>query len=310
LITIIQIAVPAITFLLLAVVGSSLTPTDFTRLWRARATIVSGLIVPLILLPPLALALVVVFRPARDVEAGLLLIAACPIGGISNTYSYLARASTALSVTLTAASCLLAVVTIPLLDRTFELVLHRPFGFRAPLGLLLLQMLLMLALPVGLGMWARHRWPDWTHAHSRLLQQATFVAMAVLLTLFIAGEAERFLSGLRHTVPLAATFVVLSFIAGWVTGMFLAVSRSDRFTLATEFATRNVAVATAIAVTLLGRTEFALFASTYFLTELPIMLLAIGIFRRSRRAGNGGHGGHGTGLNSETQRHRVPLVRS
>jgi BASS family bile acid:Na+ symporter len=308
LITIIQIAVPTITFLLLAVVGSSLTPADFTRLWRARATVVSGLIAPLILLPPLALALVALFRPARDIEAGLLLIAACPIGGISNTYSYLARASTALSVTLTAASCLLAVITIPLLDRTFELVLQRPFGFRAPLGLLLLQMLLMLALPVGLGMWARQRWPDWTHAHSRLLQQTAFLAMAVLLALFIAGEAERFLGGLRHTVPLAATFVVLSLIAGWLVGMLLAVSRADQFTLATEFATRNVAVATAIAVTLLGRSEFALFASTYFLTELPIMLVAIGVFRR--RAGNGGDGGHGTGVNSETQRHGVPLVRS
>ena len=56
----------------------------------------------------------------------------------------------------------------------------------------------------------------------------------------------------------------------------------DRFTLATEFATRNVAVATAIAVTLLGRAEFALFATTYFLTELPLTLLAVAGFRRLR----------------------------
>jgi BASS family bile acid:Na+ symporter len=283
-ITVIQIAVPAITFLLLAVVGSSLTPADFTKLLRARATIVSGLIAPLILLPPMALVLVFLFRPAREIEAGLLLIAACPIGGISNTYSYLARASTALSVSLTAASCLLAVVTIPALDRTFELILQRPFGFRAPPGLLLLQMLLMLALPVGLGMCARHRWPEWTRSHAAVLQQTALIAMAALLALFIAGEVERFLGGLRHTVPLAATFIGTSFVAGWVVGVLLSVSAADRFTLATEFATRNVAVATAIAVTLLGRSEFALFASTYFLTELPIMLVAIGIFRAGRGA--------------------------
>ena len=281
-ITLIQIAVPTITFLLLAVVGSSLTIVDFARLWRAPMTIVSGLVAPLILLPPLALGLVLLFNPPPEIEAGLLLVAACPIGGISNTYSYLARASTALSVTLTAASCLLAVVTIPALDRVFEIVLQRPFGFRAPFHLLLVQMLLMLALPVGLGMWSRQRWPAWTSIRAGLTQRLSFVAMGVLLALFIASEAERFVSGLGRTVPLAAVFVVLSFLTGWLVGTTLAVSAADRFTLATEFATRNVAVATAIAVTLLGRAEFALFATTYFLTELPLMLLGVTGFRNLR----------------------------
>ena len=281
-ITLIQVAVPAITFLVLAVVGSSLTPADFVRLWRARLTIASGLIAPLILLPPLALGLVLVFRPPREIEAGLLLVAACPIGGISNTYSYLARASTALSVTLTAASCLLAVITIPVLDRFFEFVLQRPFGFRAPFLLLLVQMLLMLALPIGLGMWARHRWPDWTVKRGATTQRLAFLAMGVLLALFIASEAQRFVSSLGRTVPLAAAFVVTSFLAGWLVGKALTVSAADRFTLATEFATRNVAVATAIAVTLLGRAEFALFATTYFLTELPLMLIAVAGFRTIR----------------------------
>ena len=39
----------------------------------------------------------------------------------------------------------------------------------------------------------------------------------------------------------------------------------------------------AIAVTLLGRVEFARFAYTYFLTEMPLMLVAVALFRRSQR---------------------------
>ena len=58
----------------------------------------------------------------------------------------------------------------------------------------------------------------------------------------------------------------------------------DRFTLATEFATRNVAVAIAIAVTLLHRAEFATFATTYLLTETPLLLLAVYGFRARMRA--------------------------
>ena len=67
-----------------------------------------------------------------------------------------------------------------------------------------------------------------------------------------------------------------------MTGAASDASSVDRFTLATEFATRNLAVATAVAVTPAGRVEFASFAATYFLTEIPLMLCAIGIYRRWR----------------------------
>ena len=87
---------------------------------RQPALVLTGLIGPLLLLPPIAVCLAWAFQPAPDVTAGLLLVAACPIGGISNTYSYLARASTALSVTLTGLSCLFAGVTLPAVGKGLE----------------------------------------------------------------------------------------------------------------------------------------------------------------------------------------------
>lgn len=235
----------------------------------------AGLFAPFVVLPPLAIALVDWFRPAPEIEAGIILIAACPIGGISNTYSYLARASTALSVTLTGLSSLCAVVTIPLLDAVFERTFHRPFGFRAPAPMLVAQLLLMLALPIGLGMWLRHRRPSFATDHGPVLQRVSFAIMGALLLTVMVDERERFVGGLGRTVPLAAVFILASLAAGWIVAWTVRASKDDRFTLAAEFATRNVAVATAIAVTLLGRFEFALFATTYFLTELPIMLAMI-----------------------------------
>jgi ACR3 family arsenite efflux pump ArsB len=111
------------------------------------------------------------------------------------------------------------------------------------------------------------------------MQGAAFLALAVLLTLIITTNLHAFLDGLSSTVPLAVAFIVCSTAAGWAVGAMVTTDPRDRFTLAAEFGTRNVAVATAIAVTLLGRVEFALFATTYFLTEVPLMLGAILIFR-------------------------------
>jgi hypothetical protein len=45
------------------------------------------------------------------------------------------------------------------------------------------------------------------------------------------------------------------------------------------FVVRNVGIGTAIAVTVLGRVEFAVFATAYFLAQAPILLTAVVVFR-------------------------------
>lgn len=277
--TVVDAAVPAIAFLLLMAVGLNLAPADFARVRRAPAVVAAGLLAPVAVLPAIALALVWWLQPDPFVQAGLLLVAASPIGGISNTYSYLAGASTALSVTLTGLSSAIAVVTIPLVTRGLEIALREPLGAPAPVSLLALQVGLILALPVGLGMWVRHRRPAWASGHATAMQRAAFVLLGALLVLVLVAERARVRTLLSQLVLVAAVFVVLSFAAGWLSGALVRASGADRFTLAAEFATRNIAVATAIAVTLLGRTEFAAFATVYFLTELPLMLGAVIVWR-------------------------------
>jgi BASS family bile acid:Na+ symporter len=279
--TLIDVAVPTLTFVLLTAVGLDLTSDDFARVRRRWPVALAGLIAPLALLPPIAVGLTWAFDSPPETAAGVLLIAACPIGGISNTYSYLARASTALSVTLTGVSCLLATVTIPAISRGMELTLARPLGFSAPIPLLLAQLVLVLGLPVAIGMWVRRHWPDSAGRHRPALQRFAFGGIAIILLLVILDDPQAFFGGLSTTVPLAALFVACSMAAGWVTAAIVTRDRNDRFTVAAEFGTRNVAAATAIAVTLLGQVEFARFATTYFLTELPMMLVAIALFRAS-----------------------------
>jgi bile acid:Na+ symporter, BASS family len=275
--TVLDIAAPGIAFTLLLAVGFNLTPSDFARVRRAPSVVAMGLLAPLAVLPAIALLLIWWFEPDPFVEAGLLLVAACPIGGISNSYSYLARASTALSVTLTGLSSAMAIGTIPLMTRVFERVTREPLGASAPVSVLVMQMLFILALPVGGGMFLRHHWPGWASASSKSVQRLAFALLALLLLLIMIVERDRIASEFPEVVLVAAVFVLASFVVGWLAGTAVRASSADRFTLATEFATRNVAIATTIAVALLGRTEFA---GVYFLTELPIMLTAALVWRR------------------------------
>ena len=280
---VLNLAIPAITFLILLAVGLDLSPTDFARVRQQHRVLAAGLVGPVLVLPPLALLLIVLFSPPPDLRTGLLLVVACPIGGISNMYSYLAGASTALSVTLTACSSLLALLTIPALDRVFGAVVGHTMGLAAPVPLMLGQLLLMLALPVAVGMSVRFVRPAVAARSQPSLKALGFGGIVALIVLIVANDPVVFVSGLRNTVPLAAMFVATSFLAGWLIGAATGASRPDQFTLAAEFATRNIAVAAAIAVTLAGRVESAVFATTYFLTEAPLMLGAIIVFRRSQQ---------------------------
>jgi BASS family bile acid:Na+ symporter len=198
---------------------------------------------------------------------------------ISNTYIYLARASTALSVALTVLSCLAALVTIPVLSHVYQLALDRPFGFAVPLPTLVTQLLLMLTAPVALGMAVRHFAPSFARRDENHLRVVGYGALALLIALVIADQRDWFLLHFRGIVVVASAMTMAPLAAGLLVGWLCRAGRHDRFTLGVGVATRNVAIATAIAVTLLGQIQFAVFASIYFLVEVPIMLVAIGIFR-------------------------------
>ena len=105
-------------------------------------------------------------------------------------YSYMARASTALSVTLTARFSLLAVMTIPALAIVFRTVLGHPLGLAVPLPLIFAQILLMLALPVGVGMWVRFSRPAFAGRAQPYLRAFSFGGVATLIVLVVASTAH------------------------------------------------------------------------------------------------------------------------
>jgi hypothetical protein len=74
-------------------------------------------------------------------------------------------------------------------------------------------------------------------------------------------------------------------LAGWVGGWACGLGPADRFTLAMVQVVRNVGIATAVSVTLLGRVEFAVFAVSYFVNQVPLLVGALVFFRLARFPG-------------------------
>jgi BASS family bile acid:Na+ symporter len=280
--TVVDVTVPILTFLLMIVVGLELTGEDFRRIVRRSRFVALALTIQ-ILLWPLVAALLLTAVPLQPyIAAGVLLVAVCPSGSMANFYTYLGRANLALSVTLTAVSCLTAVLTMPVLLALFKTQLHDPATLDAPVPLMIGQLLLLLILPTLLGMSLRRLRPALAQRHGRTLLRLAIAALAALLAFVVVQEWERMAGDFMEISQVVTVLTLIMMLAGGLAGWACAVPAGDRFALAMIFVVRNVAVATAVAVTVLGRVEFAVFATAYFLAQVPILVAALTLFRLHR----------------------------
>src|SRR5680860_965505 len=95
--------------------GLALVLDDFKRVVRYPKAVIIGLVSQLIILPLIGYGLIILMKVPADIAMGVMILAACPGGATPNLFSHLARADTALSVSWTAITSVITVVTIPLI---------------------------------------------------------------------------------------------------------------------------------------------------------------------------------------------------
>ena len=95
--------------------GLTLTPQDFKRVLSMPRAVATGVALQFSVMPLAGIAFALLFGLEAGLAVGLILVSCCPGGTASNVVAYLARANLALSVTMTLASTLIAVVMTPLL---------------------------------------------------------------------------------------------------------------------------------------------------------------------------------------------------
>lgn len=94
--------------------------SDFSYVIRNPKSVLTGLVSQLIILPFLTIILIWAIKPDYSLAMGMMLIAACPGGNVSNYAVHLSKANTALSVMLTTISTLLCVVSTPFIFSAFS----------------------------------------------------------------------------------------------------------------------------------------------------------------------------------------------
>ena len=278
----IDVGLPLVIMLAMTVVGLELTLQDLRRVLHYPVHVAVALFGQVVVLPLVAAMLILLLHPEPAIAGGLILAATAPQAPSSSYYCLLARADIALSVTLTAVSSALAVVSTPLIaGLAFTLLLEQQAGLVLPVGKVMQQVVTGLLLPVTAGMLVRHYAAGFVERNRARFQRGTLGAMLVMLALLGVDQADTIWRNLGSIVFVAVAFTLGASALGFGFSKALSWNREETVTLVAGFPSRSLSIAALIAVNVLGRLEFLSFAVVVFVVQALLLVPGMILFRNA-----------------------------
>ncbi|MAM62897.1 bile acid:sodium symporter family protein [Maritimibacter sp. UBA3975] len=224
-------------------IAIDLTPRDFRVLARAPKPLVVGLVSQFLVLPALTFLLVLAAQPQASVALGLILVAACPGGNISNFITHRAGGNAALSVSLTAFATVGAIILTPL-NIAFWGSLYGPSAeiLRAteidPVRIAI-TVGLMLVLPLVLGVTLNTKRPEITRRLRKPLQWLSMAIFVAFVAVALASNWTQFLAYAGGIIGLVILHNAFALGGGFAAATLARLSPFDRRSITIETGIQN-----------------------------------------------------------------------
>ena len=222
--------------------GLTLNLKDFKIVFSRPKDVVIGCLSQFTVMPLLAYGLAKAFHLDEALALGVVLVGCCPGGTASNVITYLAKGDLALSVGMTGVSTLLAPFMTPLL--TWALA-----GKSVDVDVwgMLLSILWVVILPIVVGLTVKGLWPRFTGRATDYLPAFSSVAIAVIVAIVIAANAEKLLAGGLTIVLVVMLHNICGLSLGYLIGRLLGLSEPKKRALSIEVGMQNSGLASSLA---------------------------------------------------------------
>lgn len=225
---------------------------QFRRVLEAPRAPGIGLLAQFLVLPAIAFLVGRFAVDTPSVALGLLLVACCPGGALSNYFTGVARGDVATSVSMTAASTIVCVVVTPVI-----------FGFWASMNpatsallsdiridakMVIVGMMIMVVIPVTAGMLIGARRPELAGKMRKWVRRLSMLAFSGVVAAVLAMNARLLLEYASEAlVPVLSTFTIAVSL-GWGLAWLGRLRSAERRAVTLEVAMQNVALAIGTAV--------------------------------------------------------------
>lgn len=222
--------------------GLTLNLQDFKIVFSRPKDVIIGCLAQFTVMPLLAWGLAWVFSLDEALALGVVLVGCCPGGTASNVITYLAKGDLALSVGMTGVSTLLAPFLTPLL--TWILAGK---SVNVEVASMFRSILWVVILPIVVGLIIKALWPKFTEKTVDYLPAFSSIAIALIVAIIIAANADKLLSGGLIIVMVVVLHNVCGLGTGYLIGRLLGLSEPKKRAISIEVGMQNSGLASSLA---------------------------------------------------------------
>ena len=229
-------------------VALGIKPSSFLDIVRRPQSMIIGVICQIILLPALTFLLTITFKNwiSPMVALGMLLVAACPGGNISNFITSFSRGNIELSVSLTAFNTAACIVTTPL-NFSFWGNLYLDFAEKRmilpeldiPFWEIFKTIVILLGVPLVLGCLCAQYLPKLANALKKPMQYLSIAFFIVMVVLTFGNNIDAFMKCIRYIFLIVLVHNLLALGIGFCMGTICRTPYKDRRTLTIETGIQN-----------------------------------------------------------------------
>lgn len=269
-----QIALPLALAAIMFALGLSLTPPDFKRVLTEPRGVAIGMLNLLVLSPLLGFAVAELFGLQPALAVGLVVMASAPGGTMAALLTHLARGETALSVTMTAVSSTLALVTMPFYLALAIDAFDAPIGDDVSMLGVVARVFAITLIPLLGGMYVRARRPEQVIRREPQIKKWTLVVFVLVVIGAVVSELDIITDHFTDLALATLTLNVAAMTVAYTVARVARLSRPQTTAIALELGVHNSTLAIAVATTI--ATVLATPAAVYSM----FMFLTAGAFAR------------------------------
>jgi BASS family bile acid:Na+ symporter len=232
----------AIAFIMFGV-ALGIKPEHFRVVVMRPKPVLLGVVSQYLLLPVLTYLLVLVVRPSNSVALGMILVAACPGGNVSNLISAISKSNITLSVSLTGITTILSLVMTPLNFAFWGGLYAKHSPLLVPITIEPVEMFrtvfLILGIPVILGMTVGMKFPKFVRKVEKSVQAASIIFFIGFIAAALAGNFSIFLRYIHLTFLLVLIHNGIAFLSGYALPRILGVNELNSRTISIETGIQN-----------------------------------------------------------------------
>ena len=231
-------------------VALGIKPAEFKTLIKQPKSLIFGLISQVIALPLVTFIVIIALNNyiTPTVAMGMILVASCPGGNISNFMSSLSKANTELSVGLTATTTLLATITTPFnfafwgglyVNFISKHAKHMLQPLEIDNGQMFETVFILLGVPLVIGIFFSHYFPKITEKLKKPIQMVSIVFFIAMVVLAFANNFDLFLKYIFYIFIIVLVHNFLALATGFSIGSIFKLPNADRRTLTIETGIQN-----------------------------------------------------------------------